>query len=243
MKKMNLSEIDLKNSFFHFDVRSLEYIEEYGFPPDIGPDSQNAEETPKVFFSKGIDGVLDIIDVWLIWRMHKDHRENVGWTKEFLLESYLDDIEKKNITFNNMYKWLLQRKYYKVDLEEGIDYKVDDIDEPKRNAIKNKKDCENSVKKPWDYLFAMQMYKGKIKHFDERMEDWNMHTISNKGISPNKISLLETEDGKTDALSVILDLYEINNNSNYRLLDEFVSFCKEKNIIDIKDKIENNKIR
>ena len=230
MEIINISELDLKNSFFHFDARSLEYIKEYGFTPDIGPDSKNAEETPKVFFSKGIDGVLDIIDVWLIWRMNKDHVDSNQWIKEFLSESYLFDEEKKNITFNNMYTWLSERKYYKVDLEEGIDYKIDDIDEAKSSAIQNKKNCEKSGEHPWRYLFAMQMYKGKIKNFNDKMEQWNMHTVSNKGISADKISLIETNDGKNDALSVILNLYDINNNSGYRLLDEFITFCKVKNM-------------
>ena len=116
MKILSLDEIDLEETYFHFDVRSIDYIEQYGFPPDIGNHSKNAEKTPKVFFSKGINGVLDIIDVWLIWRMNKDNENESSWTMEFLTEEYLKDGRKKNITFENMYEWLKLRKYYKLDL-------------------------------------------------------------------------------------------------------------------------------
>lgn len=57
MKKITLSSLDIDNTLFHFDVRDISFIEENGFPANIGRDSKNAETTPKVFFSKGIKGV------------------------------------------------------------------------------------------------------------------------------------------------------------------------------------------
>ena len=84
-------------------------------------------------------------------------------------EKYLENNDKKNVTFNNMYEWLSLRKYYKVDLVEGIDYKSDDIDEAKSSAIEEKNRCEGTKMIPWKYLFAKQMYKGKIKHFNKEM--------------------------------------------------------------------------
>ena len=65
-----------------------------------------------------------------------------------------------------MYEWLKLRKYYKLDLIPYIDFIPNDLDEAKKQALDNKKECENTNKKPWKYLFAMQMYKGKIKHYD-----------------------------------------------------------------------------
>ncbi len=37
-----------------------------------------------------------------------------------------------------MYEWLIKRKYYKVDLLQGIDYIENDIDEAKQSAIQDK---------------------------------------------------------------------------------------------------------
>ena len=102
MKKVNIDDLDIETTLFHFDIRDERFVEQYGFPADIGPDSKNAEKTPKVFFSKGIKGVLDIIDVWIIWRMNNDHQNSKNWTNEFLSGVYLKDEEKKEITFENM---------------------------------------------------------------------------------------------------------------------------------------------
>lgn len=237
MKKVILDSLDMDKTLFHFDVREINYIEQYGFPAEIGPDSKNAEKTKKVFFSKGVKGVLDIIDVWLIWRMNKDHQNSEAWTKEFLSGDYLYDEKKKEITFDNMYEWLEQRRYYKVELIEKIDYLEKDIDEAKQSAIKDKVEKENTKGIPWKYLFAYEMYKGKINHNDETMEDWNMHTITGRGISSDKIFLIETCDGKDDALSVVETLYSTYEpKDEFRLLNSFMNYCKKRR--DIKDNIK-----
>lgn len=237
MKKVILDSLDMDKTLFHFDVREINYIEQYGFPAEIGPDSKNAEKTKKVFFSKGVKGVLDIIDVWLIWRMNKDHQKSEDWTKKFLSGDYLYDEIKKEITFDNMYEWLEQRRYYKVELIEKIDYLENDIDEAKQSAIEDKVEKENTKGIPWKYLFAYEMYKGKINHNDETMEDWNMHTITGHGISSNKIFLIETCDGKDDALSVVETLYSrYDNKDEFRLLNSFMNYCKKRR--DIKDNIK-----
>lgn len=222
MKKITLSSLDMDNTLFHFDVRDISFIEENGFPANIGRDSKNVETNPKVFFSKGIKGALELIDVWIIWRMNKDHQNSENWTIEFLSGAYLKDEEKKAVTFNNMYEWLLQRKYYKVDLLEGIDYLKNDIDEAKQIALDDK--SKNEI--PWKYLFAYEMYKGKIKHNNATMEDWNMHTIIGRGISTDKISLIQGEDGKNDALTIIELLYQqYNNKKEFRILNAFMEYC------------------
>ena len=227
MKKITLSSLDIDNTLFHFDVRDISFIEENGFPANIGRDSKNAETTPKVFFSKGIKGVLELIDVWIIWRMNRDHQNSDNWTKEFLSGEYLKNEEKKEITFNNMYEWLSQRRYYKLDLIEGIDYLKNDIDEAKQSALDDKSNKENTKEIPWKFLFAYEMYKGKINHNDASMEDWNMHTITGHGISTNKISLIQDENGKDDALTIIELLYQqYQNKEEFRILNSFMEYCQ-----------------
>ena len=229
MKEITLSSLDIDNTLFHFDVRDISFIEENGFPANIGRDSKNAETTPKVFFSKGIKGVLELIDVWIIWRMNRDHQNSDNWTKEFLSGEYLKDEEKKEITFNNMYEWLSQRRYYKLDLIEGIDYLKNDIDEAKQSALDDKSKKENTKEIPWKFLFAYEMYKGKINHNDASMEDWNMHTITGHGISTNKISLIQDENGKDDALTIIELLYQqYQNKEEFRILNSFMEYCQSR---------------
>ena len=69
-------------------------------------------------------------------------------------------------------------------------------------------------------------------HNDETMEDWNMHTIIGHGISSDKIFLIETTDGKDDALSVVETLYSrYDNKEEFRLLNSFMDYCKQKRYI------------
>lgn len=230
MKTININEIDLDNTLFHFDARDMEYISRYGFPADIGPYSRNAEETPKVFFSKGIQGVLDLIDVWIIWRMNKDHNnsKNKNWVNEFLLGTYLNDYEKLYVTFDNIYNFFADRKYYVVDLIEGYDFIKDDIDEVKRSSILEKDRSFDLKVTPWKYLFAKEMYKGKVKKRGLEMEDWNMHTISGKSVEPEKISLIIDDNGNDNALMVIKYLYnKFANKDNFRILNEFMQYVYE----------------
>ena len=71
-----------------------------------------------------------------------------------------------------------------------------------------------------------EMYKGKIKYNDVTMEDWNMHTISGKGILPDKISLIQSHDGKDDALTIIELLYQqYDNKDEFRILNSFIDYC------------------
>lgn len=229
MQKVVIGSLDIENTLFRFDVRDVSFIEEYGFPADIGNDSKNAEKTPKVFFSKGAKGVLNIIDVWIIWRMNRDHHNSSDWTKEFLSGAYLEDDEKKEFTFDNMYDWLLKRRYYKVDLLDGVDYKVNDIDEAKQSAIEDKIEKEGTNSVPWKYLFAYEMYKGKLEHSDAIMEEWNMHTVSGHGIAPDKITLIQTSDARDDALSIIEELYQqYENKDDFRVLNSFIEYSKKR---------------
>ena len=227
MKKININQVDLENSLFHFDYRDIDFIDKNGFPADIGPDSKNAELTPKVFFIRGAKGVLDIIDVWIIWRMNREFSNTEGWVREFLSGDYLFDEEKKEHVFKIMYEWLSERKYYLLNLVEGQDYFEDDVDEVKLSALNDKKECEKNNTIPWKYLFAREMYNTKILKAGLSMEEWNMHTISGHGIKPELITLIETENGKNDALTVVKSLYEIYGNSEeYRILNSFINYCK-----------------
>lgn len=156
--------------------------------------------------------------------MNRDNCSKDNWSEEFSSGDYLYDRECQNVTFENMKNWLLQRKYYKIDLVEGHDYLVNDIDEAKKSVIEERNQGDQSR-----YLLAREMYKNKTLDFDnEIVESWNMHTKIGHGVSSDKISLLLTPDGNSDALSMIKYLYLNYSNKEYRLLDNFIEYVSDK---------------
>ena len=232
MNTKYLKELDLNNTLFHFDVRSEDYILTHGFPPDRGKDSENAEITKKVFFSKGISGVLNLIDVWIIWRMNKEYYSFPDWSKEFISGSFIEDREKKEHIFNIMIDWLKERTYYKLDLVEGIDYLSTDVDEAKRSAIDNRIECKNTANIPWKYLYTSVMYNNSFSDYSDTVEEWNMHTLVNQGVSKGKITKLVASNNETDALSIIEELYSMyKHKEDFRLLNEFIEYYQKKGLI------------
>lgn len=56
-----------------------------------------------------------------------------------------------------------------------------------------------------------------------------MHTITGHGISANKISLIQDEDGKDDALTIIELLYQqYQNKEEFRILNSFMEYCQSR---------------
>ena len=65
MKKITIDDLP-ENSFFHFThIDNLEDIEENGLKSTIGENAAGIENTPKVFFSVGEKGIIEIMEVWL----------------------------------------------------------------------------------------------------------------------------------------------------------------------------------
>ena len=83
MKKIELTKDNIE--YFHFThTGALSKIEEVGLQPQIGSNAMGAEDTSKVFFSKGIDGVAKCVDVWIRWRMVEFHKINT-------LQKFIDE--------------------------------------------------------------------------------------------------------------------------------------------------------
>ena len=237
----------LKESFFHFTgEENLMNIQEVGLQPRIGFNSNGLEKTSKIFFSKGFDGLLQNLDVWIKYKFHRAFNEVDGygfykgktieerkrlieeWGKEFLSKDYLKDDEKKEKVFEKIYEGIKTQKYLLLDLEEGIDFKYDDIDEIKEYNLEEK-NKGNSTR----YIYAKEMY-GNYSNVDSNIVDkWNMHTLPNYGVAKEKISKVITKDGKDDALSILQYIYinYRNKEDKYDILDDFMtySFKRDKN--------------
>ena len=129
-----------------------------------------------------------------------------------------------------MYDDLKDRIYYSVDLQEGIDYEKDGIDDKKvdlKTRLENNDIPERIVEDvKWQYG------DGQYGNFDDiKQEKWNRNTIRGKVIEPQKLTQIVSENGSSSALDIILEKYESNDKTkieNLKELEELVEYCKER---------------
>ncbi|MBQ8042845.1 MAG: hypothetical protein IJ272_01675 [Clostridia bacterium] len=208
-KSIDISQLNLDNVFLHYtNNKNLESIFNNGLIPKIGENSKIIEKTKKIFFSVGVEGAIVIMDSWLKWLVGKPIGNWIYYTGAVLLKVsfFPKSIHKIIVRINKnkrKYEWsynklknILDNSVYLVlDLEENIDFNFFDIDEVK------------SSKYPKDFIESFYAYNSNIT--DNTMEYWNMHTISNKVIEPEKISILMVNN--TVCASDILKSFIENN--------------------------------
>ncbi len=103
MKKVNI--IDLieeekkngKKNKFHFteSEKTLEKIEKDGLVAQIGKNAKGIDERNKIFYSEGIESLMQTIDVWVRFELEKMHFDNCD--KEFKQKLKMDAYEETNI--------------------------------------------------------------------------------------------------------------------------------------------------
>lgn len=243
MKRVILEELDKENTFFHFTRKeNIKSIEQNGLMSTKGQNAKNVEITPKIFFSKGIEGILELTDVWIKWMMNNAYsmknlygfydtlskqetmEKASTWDKEFRNKSYLEDKEKKEKVFNIVYEKMKQTVYLSLELEEGVDFDYRDIDENKEKSLQLKRKG-NIV----NYLYTKEMY-GSYSNVDSiKMEKWNMHTKMYKNIDKEKISQVVTKSGQEDILSIIKTIYQKENNKKYDILNDYMEYIEKRN--------------
>lgn len=183
----------LNKTFFHFAPKSaFESINEKGLLALKGKNSQGIEENPKVFFTEGGLNLLRISDIWIKWFAWHIAREKYfgkhykDWTKEKAAafksdfengKIYTEDIMEK--AQNKFLEMTTTFEYYVLDLEEGIDFSYDDIDEVKNRCVHD------------GILYFSKGFRemyGPYSDFEStKMDKWNMHTFKNKKVSKEKL--------------------------------------------------------
>ena len=174
-------------------------------------------ENPAIYFMYGMDAILENFDAWIRWEYNRDlwkdqHREQMD-------ENIDKEIMKK--TYERVYEDFKNRNYYKLDLVEGenpetSDYSLEAEDIKKRLRYE-------------DYKKALQLYEQKKIDFKPeypikqikfmggpytdtkslKQDNWNRNThIGNRTIPVDRIKLIETADGRSDGLSIIIDRYD-----------------------------------
>ena len=167
-----------KEFFLHFTRKgNQEDIEKKGLDPKAKKENAvaNDNQTPVVYFSEGLDGMFETLNTWVRF------------------EYYMKVQEK-------MYNDLKDRMYYSIDLEEGVDYLKDDIDD-KKIDLKTRNIPEFIIKDvKWQYG------DGEYSNFDDiKQERWNRNTIKGKVIEPEKLTKVISEKGDIDALTVVIE--------------------------------------
>ena len=229
----NKEKQELKKIFLHFTRKSnQERIEKIGLNPNVKKENAvgNDKEVPVVYFSEGLDGMFEILNTWVRteYYMNVQLKRRLGLDVKFGHEEVDSEILKE--VYEKMYEDLKDRIYYSVDLEEGIDYEKDGIDDKKvdlKTRLENNDIPEYIVEDvKWQYG------DGDYGNFDDiKQEKWNRNTIRGKVIEPEKLMQIASENGSLSALDIILEKYENYDKTkleNLKELEELVEYCKER---------------
>ena len=270
MKVIKINEIiDLENALFHHHPKKFfEYVDENGIPAAIGENAIGVEKNPKIFFSKGIDGMLKLWDVWIKWEMKHafdgknkydifdSPKEKDTWQKYWdanfptnanyeQIKNFFENFPKEQKEkFYDAFipKMIEEYDYYLLDIKDGVEYDSNDIDEGKQK-LKDEFDSIN----PNDYPHKFEAIKetnkakalyGSFSRQDLITDDWNMHTKPYTDVSKDKITQVTTSDGKTDALSILIEMYDKRKTmpnseslySQFDILPDFIDYAKNKRL-------------
>lgn len=211
MEKYELSINDINDNFFHFTKKSnLESIKSKGLLPKIGFHAKSLEETKKVFFVQGLNNLLFLFDCWinvcekypLIPGMF-----NIGsriikykWFPKSIMNAYF-----KYTEFNKLHRFIAYKYFDKflsnfillnLDIKEEIDFSFDDIDQIKAKGYHKEILIKGGYRELYSDLESIKMDK------------WNLHTFSNKGVDSSKLKICYVD--KSYKMLDILN-YALNN--------------------------------
>lgn len=229
-----LSYTEMESLLFHYSWKKyLEVYDKTGMKSVIGENSQGIDPEASIFFSKGVEGVLELWDVWLKWRLNRQNnpqfngntneeiqetlnRFRIGnitdeerkkwyyWMEYFKDKKYLENNSMLEKLFEYQYNEMINSDYLVLNLKENEEYKSDQIDIKKFWAIENAKKTGRGI----DPLTSTQY--GVYSDFSTPVVDkWNMQTIPGKDIviEPGRIKRLNI-NGKTDVYSIMKFMYD-----------------------------------
>ena len=218
MKRYNLSLNDQKENYFHFTWKNnLESIEKDGLVPKKGKRAQYVEETKKVFFVQGLDNLLILFDCWInIYKMKPlitISKNFKLWGSKalrskyfpmFLVDFYFFLIKNSNRHKKQAYKVFTQMLeecvLLNLDIKEEVDFSFSDKDEIKARGYRKR------------HLITLGYSKKYSDMNSEKMDSWNLHTLSGKGIAKEKLSIcyIKKSCSMNDILNYALENTKIN---------------------------------
>lgn len=187
----DISEVDLTSVFLHYtNTSNLEGIFARGLEPHIGKNSKGIEKSSKVFFTIGDTGALVIMDAWLKWLILRPENQFVYESGSFFMTRSWFPKVIITIIFN---RWIKSEKrlrnackklknildesvYLILDLEEHVDFDLNDIDEVKSQSYS---------RSHLEHIYSYGIANG------DKHEFWNMRTYTGKIIDKKKVTLLK----------------------------------------------------
>lgn len=231
IKNIDISKIDKNKCFLHYtNKNNIDSIFKFGLEPRIGKNSMAIEKSKKIFFTEGFDNTLILMDTWIKWLVLRPknnfiYRCGAGaffMTKSFFPKVIVDTIFKNWIKSDRRIEYackklnniLNESVFLLLDLKENIDFKYNDIEE-----VKNQKFSRKQLKYVYTYCDNIE---------DNTIEKWNMHTLSNKKIEKEKITLLKLNKSfnANDLLEYMYNQSSLNFSLNlpflYKYINEYI---------------------
>lgn len=195
MESYKISDVDINSNYFHFTSKNnLDSIKEKGLIPKKGRHAKYIEETNKVFFVRGLDNLLILFDSWInVYSkipLLPDSKMTYGLGSKAMRSKYfpmifvdLYFILVKNSKRHKRYAYKIFNQLLddsillKLEVKDGIDFSLLDIDEIKSRGYRKR------------HLIELGYSENYSNMNSNRMDNWNLHTFSNKGIEVNKIKL------------------------------------------------------
>ena len=227
LKTSKLSELEEKKHFFHFTRESyLPQIVKEGLRGDL-KDRENSvgkdDENPSIYFSDGEEALLKTADVWLKWEYNR-----LTYNKEDMRPGgdLVTDPEILKKTFELVFNDFKDRRYLSLDLVEGTDKTTSDFYRESEDFKK-----KEMLDKGGPNHVELWMFGPYTDWSSAQLEDWNMMThIGGRYVEKDRITMLTDEHGRSDALSVLMEVYERQKDKNLdcTYLDSFMGFVHKK---------------
>lgn len=234
MKQYQLTLHDMKSNYFHFTLHSnLKSIEEKGLIPKKGKHAEHIEESEKVFFVQGLDNLIILFDCWI--NVYKKiplfskakHTYRLGskamhskYFPSFLVDLYFLMIRNskrhKKYAYQIFDELLDNCVLLHLDLQEEVDFSFTDIDEIKSRGYRKRHLIELGYSLKYSDMSS------------NKMDLWNLHTLSNIGISPNKIKLCHINHSSSmrDILNYALEHTTLNVKEMCPVLFDYFNYYK-----------------
>ncbi len=206
---IDIKELNKTTVFLHYtDKINVKSIFSVGLLPKIGKNSKNIELNKKVFFTEGFDNTLFLMDSWIKWLVlrpksnfiykcgcfYMTHKIFPKIVVDLIFKNWIKSDKKVKYACEKLDNILKNSVFLKLDLVENVDFSYSDIDEVKNQSFSRKQlgyvyTCDSDVS-------------------DSKMELWNMHTLKDKIIEPEKIKLIEINNNNC-AKDIVL--YMVDN--------------------------------
>ena len=201
-KSIDITLLDYNEVFLHYtNKNNLDSIFKDGLIPTIGNNSKNIELNKKIFFTKGFDNTLILMDSWIKW---------------LVLRPKSDFIYKCGYIYmtNKIFPRFVVDLIFKNSIEK-IDFNYNDIDEVKKQPFSRKQ---------LNYIYSYGNDSNDIT-----MELWNMHTIVDKIIEKEKLEIVSINNSYS-AKKIIMYLFKnskIDLNEKCPFLLKYVKFANK----------------